>query len=304
MINKRFKEYFTFTKKERNGLIVLLLILLVLILFRVYQSKLSYNSIVLIDDEFKQEIEIFEKSLTLKQSIKKEYKTSAYNKKKNEDLKWYKPDDCFNFDPNTASEIEFRKLGFAKKQILTLLNYREKGGVFYKNKDLLKIYGIDKEQFEFLSPFIDIQLKEKENKFIAINKVEVLININSATKEQLVKLNGIGNTFAERIIKYRDLLGGYLKKEQLLEVYGMDSTRYSGFSLNILIDSNQIHKINLNDAEYKTLVRHPYLNIYQTKAILKYRELEGDFNSIEQIHQNRLLLKEEYLRLKPYLKLK
>jgi competence protein ComEA len=218
--------------------------------------------------------------------------------------KLLEPEVLFNFDPNKVSKNKMKNLGFSRKQINTLANYREKGGVFYKNEDLLKIYGIEKEQFEILDPYITIELKNKQEDIIKINEVAELIELNTASKENLIKLNGIGDAFAERIIKYRDLLGGYYKKEQVLEVYGMDSTRYFGFYQDIIIDTNNIYKLNLNDADFKILVRHPYLNKYQTKAILKYRELEGSFTKIEQIHQNKLLLKEEFLKLKPYLQLK
>ncbi|MDA3952205.1 MAG: helix-hairpin-helix domain-containing protein [Bacteroidales bacterium] len=304
MIKNRFREYFTFTKKERNGLIVLLLILFVLILIKVYQSNKSYGEIVIIDDDFRNDIEEFEKSLIPKPSFEKKDKTYTYDSKSVKNNKWLEPEVLFNFDPNKVSKNKMKNLGFSRKQINTLANYREKGGVFYKNEDLLKIYGIEKEQFEILDPYITIELKNKQEDIIKINEVAELIELNTASKENLIKLNGIGDAFAERIIKYRDLLGGYYKKEQVLEVYGMDSTRYFGFYQDIIIDTNNIYKLNLNDADFKILVRHPYLNKYQTKAILKYRELEGSFTKIEQIHQNKLLLKEEFLKLKPYLQLK
>ena len=71
MIKNRFREYFTYTRKERNGLIVLLFILFVLILVKVYQSNKSYGEIVLIDNDFKKEIEEFERNLIQKQNIEK-----------------------------------------------------------------------------------------------------------------------------------------------------------------------------------------------------------------------------------------
>ena len=202
------------------------------------------------------------------------------------------------------SKSELKNLGLPEKQINTLINYRKKGGVFYKNEDLLKIYGIEKEQFEVLNPYIVIEVKNKQESVNIKNVVKELLELNTASKEDLTSLNGIGDSFAERIIKYRDLLGGYYEKEQIFEVYGMDSSRFFGFSQDIIIDTNQINKLNLNEADFKILVRHPYLNKYQTGAILKYRELEGKFTNIEQIHQNNLLLKEKFVKLKPYLKLK
>lgn len=304
MIKNRLREYFTFTKKERNGIVVLLLILFVLILIKVYQNNKSYGEIVFMTDEFKSEIEQFEKSLVLKRQTERKNKAFNYDRTLKNTKERFKPKELFQFDPNKVSKSELKKLGLQEKQISTLINYRKKGGVFYKNEDLLKIYGIKKEQFEILNPFIKIEVKAKQEDVLIINEVKSVLEINTATKEELKRLNGIGDSFAERIVKYRDLLGGYYKKEQILEVYGMDSTRFLGFYQEIIIDTNKIKKLNLNEVDFKKLVRHPYINKYQTGAILKYKELEGSFTKIEQIHQNNLLLLEDFLKLKPYLKLK
>ena len=99
------------------------------------------------------------------------------------------------------------------------------------------------------------------------------------------------------------MLGGYYSKEKLLEVYGLDSVKFYGIKDKIIIDTSKICKISLNQSDYKTLLKHPYLNKYQTESILKYKEVMGDFNKIEQIYLNKLLTKDEYIKLKPYLKL-
>lgn len=304
MIKNRFREYFTYTKKERNGIVVLLLILFILILIRVYQSNKSYGEIVFMNDDFKNEIEQFEKSLVPKQQKEKEKQNFIYDRKSVKMDNWIKPKELFKFDPNKVSKSELKNLGFSKKQINTLINYRQKGGLFFKKEDLLKIYGVEKEQFKILDPYIIIEAKNKQEDVITKNVINELLELNTASKEDLLRLKGIGDSFADRIIKYRDLLGGYYEKEQVLEVYGMDSSRYFGFSQNVIIDTNQINKMNLNEADFKLLIRHPYLNKYKTRAILKYRELEGGFTKIEQIHQNNLILKEDFFKLRPYLKLK
>ncbi|MBU8891644.1 MAG: helix-hairpin-helix domain-containing protein [Bacteroidales bacterium] len=303
MIKKRFKEYFTFTKKERNGLFVLLIILFVLILVKIYQSNKSYGEVVLFDSDFQKDIKKFEESLIPKTTTEKKNQISSVNQDDFKKDKWFVPEILFDFDPNQVSKKELKELGFSDKQAKTLMNYREKGGLFFTKNDLLKIYGIGKEQFGILEPYIIFEVKNKAEDYIPKISKKELIEINSASKEDLMKITGIGSSYADRIIKYKNLLGGYYEKNQILEVYGMDSIRYLGLVQEVLIDTNLINKLNLNEADFITLLRHPYLNKYQTEAILKYKNIVGDFTEFEQIHENNLLTKREFVKIKPYLKL-
>lgn len=303
-MKKIIREYFTFTKRERNGILVLLFLLLVLILVRCYQKNGSFAEIVLMNDDFKQDIEKFEKSLIPKITDTKETQNKSEQQKRSKNKSWNKPEKLFNFDPNSISQKDLKLLGFSKNQIETLTNFRKKGGRFFDKKDLLKIYGIENEQYLILEPYIDIPVNKKTDKFNVEKKEKLFVEINSASVDDLIKLNGIGKVYAEKIIKYRTRLGGFYTKTQFLEIYAMDSVRYLGFNQNVLIDTCLIRKININDADFKTLVKHPYLNKYQTEAILKYIELMGPFLQLEQIYQNKILTKEEFLKLKPYLKLK
>ena len=103
----------------------------------------------------------------------------------------------------------------------------------------------------------------------------VMIEINTADSAQLVTLRGIGPVFAGRILRYRGMLGGFFSKEQLLEVYGMDSARYEGIADNIIADTTVITKMNVNDSEFRELLRHPYLDYETVRSIVNYREHRG-----------------------------
>ena len=300
MLKKRFKEYFNFTKKERNGIIVLLFILVIIIAVNVYLNNKDFGKIVLMSDDFQSRVEKFEKSLTLKQE---QQVAKSYDRIKDEVEIQYQ---LFYFDPNTVSKDEMQQLGFNLRQINTLLNYRKKGGVFNKKEDLLKIYGVGEQLYNKLETYIKIQDFKKDDlkdevKPVGIKKYEFeKVEINNATVKDLMTLPGIGESYANKIISYRELLGGYYLKNQLLEVYGMDSLRFLKIDSLIFIDTTIISKLNINRVKYKTLLGHPYLNKYQTSSIMKYRELKGQFQSLEQLFEFNLLKKEDYLRIKPY----
>jgi len=199
-------------------------------------------------------------------------------------------------------------LGFSQSQANTIMNYRNKGGKFYKKEDLLKIYGVSEEQYNVLENFILINNKENNtntSKNKEYNSSKILnIELNSASDSDLVALSGVGESFAKRILKYRIRLGGFVYKEQLFEVYGMDTTRYNQFINQISIDTSLLIKMNINTVEFKDLIKHPYLNKYQVQAILKCRELNGNYKSIEELVINNLVSKDVYIKIKPYIDIK
>lgn len=103
-----------------------------------------------------------------------------------------------------------------------------------------------------------------------------VININTADTTLLKELPEIGPSFARRIVEYRGKLGGYVEKEQLLEVYGMDSTRFGKIENYVVVDSVFVPvRLRVNHDSFKVLNRHPYLDYEDVKKIVNHREQKG-----------------------------
>lgn len=206
------------------------------------------------------------------------------------------------FDPNKATPAEFEAIGLSDRLIKNIINYRNKGGFFDDAEDFSKLYALSAEDFKVLEPYIEIHHELLPDQ-TTIEKPLLSIEINSADTLDLQQLTGIGPSFASRIVKYRDLLGGYSDKTQLLEVFGMDSLRYVSIADNILVDQKKIQKININSASVKELIVHPYIEFYLAKSIITYREQIGNYENINELLNAKLIYLELFQKIAPYLTL-
>jgi len=127
------------------------------------------------------------------------------------------------------------------------------------------------------------------------------IDINTCDSASLVTLPGIGPVLSARILKYRKLLGGFASVNQLREVYGLPPETFDLISEMVRADSSAVKKININSAEYKQLIRMPYLEKSEVAAILKYREEKGRFGNINDLIENDLIAAKKREKISPYL---
>ena len=115
------------------------------------------------------------------------------------------------------------------------------------------------------------------------------ININQADSVQLLPLPGIGPVFAGRIVKYRSLLGGFINVDQLAEVYGMPLETIDMIRNKVYVDSSAFRKIKIDSATFGELLRHPYLEYENVKALVEYRDFKGDISSQMELKANHIL---------------
>lgn len=130
------------------------------------------------------------------------------------------------------------------------------------------------------------------------------IELNTADSLKLLDLYGIGPSFSSRIIKYRELLGGYYSIDQLLEVYGMDSVRWLGFIDRIWIDTACLRHINLTTVTFRDLLRHPYTDYEMVRSYMNYRDRHGPPASLESVYMGASWPDSSCRRIAPYLILK
>ena len=305
MVKQFIKDYFTFNKRERNGIFILSSIILVLLFFDVIEAafipeeKIDYSSFEAEVDAYIREKKIYNDSVE-----------AAKTKKFTNEIK---TEQLFYFDPNTISEKQWQKLGLNQKQSLTIKNYLSKGGKFYKKEDIRKIYGITESIYTQLEPFMVIKepIKKDPSSNEAINRsaffkkedrLKVEIELNTADSVDLIQLKGIGPVLASRTIKYRNKLGGFLNIEQLGEIHGITQELIQNIGNNIKINPSLVKKININTCNSADLKSHPYINNWNiANSVVNYRNKHGLYKSIEDIRKLDLFNDELYLKLAAYL---
>lgn len=164
--------------------------------------------------------------------------------------------ESFRFNPNTASADDLERLGFSSKQASAIVNYRKKGGRFRRKQDFAKSFVVSDSVYRRLEHFIDIPL----------------LDINKADSADFDALPGIGPYFASAMVRYRESLGGYSCKEQLLEVSRMDTERYSSFE-DLVCCSPPRDSFALWTLSADELKAHPHIRSAATaRSIVFYRE--------------------------------
>lgn len=221
----------------------------------------------------------------------------------------------FNFDPNTATAEELKRLGLSAKAIKNMLNYRAKGGSFRKKEDLSKVYGLPKEQFQSLKPYIQLTESnpsdyKKDISKNAISKEQafkkekepIIIDINKASIEEWQQLKGIGPYFAKKIYKFRESLGGFYAIDQIAETYKLPDSTFQMIK-PFLKFSDNIKSININTATIDELAKHPYIDYKKAKVLIQYRKMHGDFKQVNDL-KNIKAFKDEFIqKVLPYLKI-
>ena len=306
-MKKPLGKIFTFSKNERNGIIVLLLFIAILIAVDFYVESFSESNVYDFS-EFEKEISAFERSLVKDNPDK--YRAEGVKENIMAESSEKESYELFHFDPNHTTNKDWKKLGLKSYQIKIINNYLEKGGRFYKKEDMKKIYGLSNNDYERLENYIEIPDEKKPSgemlKRDTVHKKRpesmlTKVELNAADTIQLMLIHGIGSIFAERICRYRNLLGGYREIEQLKEVYGFNDTVYQNVKRYFKLDTNKCNKININTAQFSELIRHPYLNKYQTKSILKYREIKGEIKKVRELKKYNILSDKSYIKMKDYL---
>ncbi len=304
---KNFKSHFKFNKQEQSGIFFLLLLIIVI-------QTVNYL--------FKSDVfQTTDKNFVVDSETQFEIDKLIEARLKIDRLKRYP------FNPNFITDFKGYTLGMSPEEIDRLLEYRAKNKFVNSSREFQEITLVSDSLLKIISPYFKFpEWADKGrrlavgNKRNTVNRKSVgetisslpgsgrtsgeILDLNTASAEQLTSINGIGEKLSERIVKFRDALGGFLTEDQLYDVYGLDP-KVSERTLKKfrVLQPPRIKKINLNTASAEELSKLVYIRYDLARKIVDEREKVGSFKSFDELAEIADFPSEKIERIRLYLTL-
>jgi len=198
------------------------------------------------------------------------------------------------FDPNKASMEDLLNMGLSFRQAKGVEVYRRKYREFSQAKDIFKVYAIDSALAVKLYPYIHIDLDS------AFADDLIPIDLNSADSSSLCRVPGIGPYQAQKIIRWRQRLGGFHSASQLIEFGILDSLALVEITPHVHWGLNELKRININYTGLEELRAHPYISYSLARNIIDFRERVRLFKKVEELMNIELVDAVLFSKLAPY----
>ena len=273
---KIFKSHFWYTKNQRNGILLLLIIIIFLQLilhFKNFDSQQMVDLSLPKITSYNKQLD----SLKKKSSKKKKFK-------------------IYPFNPNYISDYKGYQLGMNVDEIDRLLAHREQRLYVNSAKEFQTITKISDSLLQKISPFFKFpewvqkknNNKNNQQRYIPNSRINVseitTVDINKATLKDFTAIEGLDEYISERIIKYRSKLQGFSFKEQLFEVWGLDELMANKILSTFSIKNKPIiKKVNINTASFKEVLSNPYIDYELCIQIFDYKDEVAELQSISEI---------------------
>lgn len=270
---KQFKSYFLFSREHRSGIFSLLILIIVIqIIYFVLKSNDFFSSAMSAEDKewllVQNEIDSIKKN-----SVQKGYEIKPFN-------------------PNFITDYKGYMLGMSIEEIDRLHQYRETGKYVNSAKEFQQITKVSDEflatissKFKFPDWVTSKKLYKSFEPFAKkVAEKIISVDLNLASKEEIMKVYGIGDKISDIVLKEKEKLGAFASVEQLQFVWGVSPESFEDCKKRFFISTNQIiNKIDINNASTKELAKFAYFNYSFAKDIVTYRSMNGKIRSIEDL---------------------
>ena len=297
MSKKWDSDWLDFSKKARRGAYVFLFIFLTLVF-----GKRIWSELVLKQDFSVEYYELKSNSVDYFQVFEENAKKSYSSK--NKKSQFLAPDTLFN--PNDYKKENWIKLGLSEKQAASIIKFRESGAVFRIKADIQKLFVVSEELYALIQDNIDLpdSLSKEQRKEVFKNYKPKPMGVNSIGAKKLQYVRGIGPFFANQIIEYRNMLGGFYSFDQILEINRFSPELVDSLKTRCFIDVDKIKKMDLNTVSSAGLQGHPYFRLSVARDIVDLRTKKIRFKQVKDILQSEYIDQKLFNRISPYLEIK
>lgn len=267
-----------FTREQRSGIVALLLLMVVTqLVYYIYFLQLGSEKLKPSPEE--------RQWLAVQTQI-----DSLKVDKEREEYKIYP------FNPNFISDYKGYTLKMSVAEIDRLHKFRKTNKFVNSADEFQKVTQVSNEWLVKYSPYFKFPewVKSKSssyanyqaNSFATKKEKIVVVDINKATQEDLMKVYGIGSGLSERILKEREKYGAFVSMSQMQDVWGLSPQVLDNLNKYFKVMSvPTIKKIAINEASVKELQLLPYFRYPLAKEIVTYRSMNGEIKSKEDLHK-------------------
>ncbi len=271
---KTIKSYFKFTRGQQTSIFILFAII---VIFQSIYFFVDFNTFSKASPEK-------EKWLSLQSQI---------DSMKQEKLDFVPK--IYPFNPNFITDYKGYKLGMSVQEIDRLLAFRKENKYVNSPKEFQAVTKVSDSLLNVISPYFKFpnwvndkkEFKEYQkypNTAFAKKEKMVIIDINQATQEDLIKIFGIGEAISLRILKFKESLGGFVSMEQMNDVWGLSPEVIENLNTHFkILATPTVKKIDINNASIKELSLFPYFKYPISKNIVTFRSMNGDLKNIEDL---------------------
>jgi len=275
-----FAKYFRFTKQQRTGIFLLFTLIIIL------QAIYFFVNFTLPEKAFPEK----EEWMSLQTEIDS-MKLAKFSEKPK----------VYSFNPNFITDYKGYKLGMSVQEIDRLLAFRKENKYVSSAKEFQDVTKVSDSLLSSMAPLFKFpdwvqkktDFKTEKKEFVQKENFKkenfkkekiVLLDINQATQEDLVKIYGIGEALSARILKQKEILGSFVSMEQMNDVWGLSPEVISELNSHFkVVIPSSLKKIAINDASLKELSQFSYFKYTLAKQIVTYRSMNGNINNIEDL---------------------
>lgn len=208
------------------------------------------------------------------------------------------------FDPNSFIVADWVNVGFSEKQAAAIVSYINRFGKLRSKQDFKKIHVVSEKKYVALEKYLLLpdSVSAIPKPYTSVKNTVEVLDLNSADSLKLLALPLVGPVITHRLLLYKNKLGGYYSVSQIKEVYGISDSAFAVIEKRLMVNDRLINKININNCSAADLSAHPYISKKQAMILFNYRVQHGAYAGEPDVKSSKAFDDAELEKIIHYLK--